>query len=194
MLRCSENAIRNIFRQGWPPGFLFPHRALEPSILGSCPLPVTAVAEEDKKSEGFLWGVPKRRRTVEKRWSRKIGAENWVLKVLLPKTNLRICETCGHHYENKHLCRNCYERIKMESEEIRKGAEDQIGDTPEDKGIVVLYENERGSTNESALKDKLVVELPKARPAWFSRNLLQRSTAGRDPHTTDVTVTPPKLG
>ena len=89
---------------------------------------------------------------------------------------------------------NCYERVKAETEEIRKEAEAQIGDNPEDKGIYVLYEQERAHTEESILKNKVVVELPKPRPAWFGRNLLQRSTAGPDPRTTDVTVTPPKLG
>jgi len=55
--------------------------------------------------DGFLWGVPKKRRTLEKRLCRKFGAKDWVWKLYVPKTNLRICDTCGHHYEAKHLCR-----------------------------------------------------------------------------------------
>jgi large subunit ribosomal protein L32 len=56
-------------------------------------------------NDGFLWAVPRKRRTVEKRLSRKFGYPEYVYKLLLPKRNLLVCNTCGHHYEANHLCR-----------------------------------------------------------------------------------------
>jgi len=151
-------------------------------------------SDSDPKSEGFLWGVPKRRRSIEVRWSRNMGAKNWVWKMLVPKTNLRICDTCGHHYEAKHLCRNCYEKIKTESELIREAIETKLGPTPEDKSVVVLYAQEKEKIDANATLNKLVVEVEKPRPTWFSSNLLQKTTAKPDPETTTVTVSKNHLG
>jgi large subunit ribosomal protein L32 len=194
LVRSSDLALKNLLR--WPPGSLFSMRGLEPSFAGMLPEGMGEVEplEEDKKSEGFVWGVPKKRRSVERRWCRKIGAQGLHMKIFKPKTNLLICDTCGHHYEAKHLCRNCYDRVQAETESIRKTVESQLGDSPENRSIVVLYENERGKVDESVIENKILVELPKPRPAWFSRNLLEKSTAGADGKTTTVTVKPPNLG
>ncbi|CAG7730464.1 unnamed protein product [Allacma fusca] len=190
LVRSSELTLRNFLK--WPPGSLFPIRGLEPSFAGMIPEHAIEPMDEDPKSEGFVWGVPKRRRTAERRWSRKIGAEGWHMKILQPKTNLIICDSCGHHHEAKHLCRNCYDRVKAETEAIRTKIESQFGDNPEDRNVVVLYENE--TVGDSATQNKLLVELSKPRPAWFSKNLLQKSTAGVDNKTTTVTTKPPNLG
>lgn len=60
---------------------------------------------KDLIGDGFLWAVPRNRRTIEKRWKRKFGSPEYVNKLLLPKTNLRVCNTCGHDYEVGILCR-----------------------------------------------------------------------------------------
>lgn len=54
--------------------------------------------------DGFLWGVPTCRRSVEKRMMRKFGAPNWHNKLILPKKNLKVCGSCGHYHEEKRLC------------------------------------------------------------------------------------------
>jgi ribosomal protein L32 len=54
--------------------------------------------------DGFLWGVPTCRRSVEKRWARKYGLPNWHNKLILPIKNLKVCLTCGHHHEHNRLC------------------------------------------------------------------------------------------
>lgn len=60
---------------------------------------------KDLIGDGFLWAVPRNRRTIEKRWKRKFGSPEYVNKLLLPKTNLRVCNNCGHDYEVGILCR-----------------------------------------------------------------------------------------
>merc|ERR1712136_475271 len=47
--------------------------------------------------DGFLWGVPTNRRSIEKRMMRKYGAADWHNKLILPKKNLLSCNSCGHH-------------------------------------------------------------------------------------------------
>lgn len=56
---------------------------------------------------GFLWAVPKSRRTVERRMQRKFGHPDYVWKPHRPKTNLITCNTCGHHHEPHVLCGKC---------------------------------------------------------------------------------------
>jgi large subunit ribosomal protein L32 len=68
-------------------------------------VPASSFSLEKIFRDGFLWGVPTKRRSVEKRLSRKFGYPEYVYKLLLPKRNLLVCNTCGHHYEASHLCR-----------------------------------------------------------------------------------------
>lgn len=82
----------------------------------------------------------------------------------------------------------------METEEIRKKTEAQIGANPEDKEVIVLYENENSLDLAKSEQGKLLVEVPKPRPAWFSSNLLQKTTAEPDHATTTVATTKPNLG
>lgn len=56
------------------------------------------------KDFGFLWAVPKNRRTIEKRWKRKYGSPDYKLKILTPKLNLLVCNNCGHYHESGVLC------------------------------------------------------------------------------------------
>jgi len=94
---------------------------------------------------------------------------------------------------------NCYEKVKKETELIRKTVEEKIGDNPENQGVVVLYENEKPSLEEHQVNDistrKILVEIPKSRPEWFNSNLLQRSTVGRNTESKRVVTTleKPKL-
>jgi len=89
---------------------------------------------------------------------------------------------------------NCYEKVKTETEEIRKQIEMDIGNNVEDKGVIVLYKNEKELMDATKMDGRMIVEVPKLRPAWFSTNLLQKTTAEPDPVTTTVTTTKPNLG
>lgn len=52
----------------------------------------------------MLWAVPKFRRTNERKLKRKFGSPEYVLKILLPKNNIKVCQDCGHHHEKGRLC------------------------------------------------------------------------------------------
>lgn len=59
---------------------------------------------KDLIGDGYLLAVPKFRRTIEKRLKRKYGHPDYHMKILLPKTNLKMCLDCGHHHERGVLC------------------------------------------------------------------------------------------
>lgn len=54
--------------------------------------------------DGFLWATPKHRRTVERRLQRKFGDPKYIWKPLKLKTNILVCNNCGHHCEAGILC------------------------------------------------------------------------------------------
>lgn len=58
---------------------------------------------------------------------------------------------------------------------------------PVDKEVVVLYDGEREKASEH-WNGKRIVEMKKARPLWFSRNLVEKTTQ----QPTDVTQVNPK--
>lgn len=64
---------------------------------------------KDIVGDGFLWAVPRCRRTLEKRLTRKFGLPNGfphgVVKMIQRKTTLRTCNVCGDDHEVGVLCR-----------------------------------------------------------------------------------------
>lgn len=60
---------------------------------------------KDVLGDGFLWAVPRCRRSIEKRLTRKYGFPEGVLKTIQPKTTLRTCNVCGDDHEVGVLCR-----------------------------------------------------------------------------------------
>lgn len=60
---------------------------------------------KDIIADGFLWAVPKHRRSLEKRQKRRFGHPDYVLKILQPKTFLKTCNVCGDDHEAGVLCR-----------------------------------------------------------------------------------------
>lgn len=60
---------------------------------------------EEILGDGFLFAVPKHRRSIEKRLKRKYGDPEHHMKILIPRKNLRTCNVCGDDYEIGVLCR-----------------------------------------------------------------------------------------
>ena len=54
--------------------------------------------------------------------------------------------------------------------------QEQLGLQPIEQEVVVLYEGETKQQNAESLNGKRIVEMPKPRPMWFTKNLLQKST------------------
>ncbi|XP_055526149.1 39S ribosomal protein L32, mitochondrial [Wyeomyia smithii] len=188
------------FEQALPSLLGFPGRFPPPgclalaSVKGSR-LPVTGNAFSLKNllGDGILWAVPKHRRTVEKRLKRKYGSPEYKLKILVPKKHLRICSTCGSDHEVGILCPTCYKKVRTETEQIQDKIQAELGLDPVDKEVVVLYDREREDQPEEFWMGKRIVEMPKTRPIWFSKNLLQRSTQQED-QATEVKPDAEKLG
>uniref|UniRef100_A0A1B6LYK9 Large ribosomal subunit protein bL32m n=1 Tax=Graphocephala atropunctata TaxID=36148 RepID=A0A1B6LYK9_9HEMI len=133
---------------------------------------------EELLKDSILWAVPKHRRTVEKRLSRKFGWPKLVWKPIVPKKNLFMCRSCGDHHVAGHLCPTCYSKVKKETEEMHKEIEAVLGVDPVDKEVVVLYQGEKEGVPDEFFKGKRIIEMKKERPAWFSKNLLERTTRG----------------
>nr|CAG4647547.1 EOG090X0IGM [Megafenestra aurita]SVE92763.1 EOG090X0IGM [Megafenestra aurita] len=145
--------------------------------------------------DGFLWGVPTCRRSVEKRMMRKFGAPNWHNKLILPKKNLKVCGSCGHYHEEKRLCANCYSKVKEETSALQEQMIKEQGLNPIDKEIAILYKGEKQQYSDDFFKDMKVVEVEKPRPKWFSRNLLQKGGPTAELGNNETTaIKPHELG
>lgn len=131
---------------------------------------------KDLIGDGILWAVPKHRRTIEKRLKRKFGIPDLNWKPLRVKTHLRSCNQCGHDYEAGVLCTNCYNKVREETKQMQDQIQEQLGLSPVEQDVVVLYEGERSEQPTESLNGKRIVEMPKPRPIWFTKNLLQKTT------------------
>nr|AGM32493.1 39S ribosomal protein L32-like protein [Coptotermes formosanus] len=140
-------------------------------------VPGSSFSLEKLFRDGFLWGVPTKRRSVEKRLNRKFGYPEYVYKLILPKRNLLVCNTCGHHYEANHLCPHCYAKVRAETEAMQSAIQAELGLNPVEQEVVVLYEGEKTEQPAEFWKGKRIIEMKKERPSWFSKNLLEKSTA-----------------
>ncbi|XP_037076915.1 39S ribosomal protein L32, mitochondrial-like, partial [Pollicipes pollicipes] len=156
--------------------------------------PVLPPAEAD---DGLLWAVPKHRRTVERRTTRRFGAENWPngRKLIQPKRGLLLCFKCGGHHLPGMLCMTCYSRVMEETREMQRAVAADQGLQPPDREVAVVYRGERETVDEQRAQVRhrrlRLVELPKERPQWFSKNLSQKVTP---PPVETAAVKPSDLG
>nr|NP_001298805.1 39S ribosomal protein L32, mitochondrial [Papilio xuthus]BAM18400.1 mitochondrial ribosomal protein L32 [Papilio xuthus] len=151
--------------------------------------PKKSFSIKDIVGDGFLLAVPKFRRTIEKRLKRKYGYPEYVWKMLVPKTNIKVCNECGHHHERGRLCEHCYKKVEIETKEIQAKIQEKLGNSPIEKDVIVLYEGENPpDTPKEFWNGKRIVEMKKERPQWFSKNLLQKSTQ-QPSDSTDVKPT-----
>ncbi|EEZ98625.1 large ribosomal subunit protein bL32m [Tribolium castaneum] len=154
-------------------------------------LPKPAFSLKDIIGDGFLWGVPTARRTIEKRMKRKYGHPDYVMKILQPKKNIKTCSECGDDHLIGVLCPTCYKKVIDETKEMQDAIQKELQLSPVENEVVVLYEGEKAGKPDEFFEGKRIVEIPKPRPAWFSKNLLQQTT--QQPATT-TDVKPSDLG
>ncbi|XP_075145310.1 mitochondrial ribosomal protein L32 [Haematobia irritans] len=173
-LQRLESLLPAIFPQGsLPPAFAL---AGLPSVQEKISNNSTSRSLKDLIGDGILWAVPKHRRSVEKRLKRKFGYPEYNWKLLRVKTHLRSCNHCGHDYEAGHLCPHCYNKVREETKEMQDKIQEKLGLNPVEQDVVVLYEGERSEQPSEMLNGKRIVEMPKPRPIWFTKNLLQKTT------------------
>jgi large subunit ribosomal protein L32 len=166
---------------------------------------------KDLIGDGFLWAVPKHRRSIERRMKRKYGNLGQHFKFLVPKTHLRVCNTCGGDYEVGVLCREypsfasyirhilylpiftatCYKKVRDETEQMQTKIQEELKLDPVDREVIVLYDREKENMSEEFWRGKRIVEMQKPRPMWFSKNLIEKTTQ-QPADTTEVK--PDKLG
>nr|CAH7718407.1 unnamed protein product [Callosobruchus chinensis] len=126
--------------------------------------------------DGFLFAVPKHRRTIEKRLKRKFGHPDYILKIILPRKDLKVCNVCGDDHEAGVLCPTCYKKVIDETKVMQDAIQNELKLEPVEKEVVVLYSGEKNEKPQEFFEGKRIVEVDKPRPAWFSKNLLQQTT------------------
>ncbi|XP_076346481.1 mitochondrial ribosomal protein L32 [Tachypleus tridentatus] len=124
---------------------------------------------EDIFGNGFLWAVPRNRRSIERRLTRKMGRN----KMLFPKKNILICNECGHFHEAHTICGNCYEKVKQETRLLQEEIQKDLSLEPVEKEVVIVYQKE--PKDYMNVQGKRIVEIPRERPSWFSRNILEKT-------------------
>ncbi|XP_015924415.1 large ribosomal subunit protein bL32m [Parasteatoda tepidariorum] len=167
----------------------------ELSIAGNFNLP--SVLPENKTQstlrdilqDGFLWAVPKHRRSLERRMTRRMGLG----KPIIPKNNLIVCEACGHFHPVHTICGNCYSKVREETEYLQNAVINELKLDPIEQEVKLVYEND--SKNERTFEGKRIIELPKERPQWFCNNLLMKDSEIPRKKTTSIneTVITPKI-
>ncbi|XKL59205.1 hypothetical protein PGB90_000221 [Kerria lacca] len=138
-------------------------------------IPEQKFSIQDFIQENILWAVPKKRRSLEKRMTRKFGLLDRHSKLFLKQKDLLVCIHCGCDYKRGYLCKNCYTKVMDETKRMQDRISEELKLDPIDKEVVVLYKGEKDESQEF-WKDKRIVEMPVERPVWFSKNLLQKST------------------
>ncbi|KAL6260089.1 39S ribosomal protein L32, mitochondrial [Pogonomyrmex barbatus] len=176
ILQKFEQAIQIIFGRGFPPE---PLCAIECNGFLNESKPANRFGNYSLKEifeNGILWAVPKQRRSYERRLKRRYGIMEYVWKPPIAKTNILICPNCGHNYEANCLCGHCYERVKLETKKIQAAIQEELGLSPVEENVIILYDGEKDSKSDEFWKNQRVIEMPKKRPSWFHQNLLQPTT------------------
>lgn len=149
-------------------------------IPGSSPVP----SIQELMQDGILWGVPKKRPTVERRMHKRFGVENYpqYSPILRPRNDLVVCERCGDHHETFTICRTCYMEVKEETDKLKKEIKEQTDPLqPKERELLLRYEDDK--PNETDDHEELVaqqnkfqfIDVARPRPNWFSRNLMLKS-------------------
>lgn len=59
---------------------------------------------QDFMQENLVWAVQKKRRSIEKRLSRKYGQLDGYYKLIIKQKDLEVCVHCGHDKKRGYLC------------------------------------------------------------------------------------------
>ncbi|XP_046909280.2 mitochondrial ribosomal protein L32 [Dermatophagoides farinae] len=179
-----------------PPALVIVQSSLPNISNGGSPTSIN-----DLMQDGLLWGVPKKRRTIEKRLKRRFGVENYPsdAKILRTRNDIIICERCGDHHEYYAICPTCYRKVKEETERMRDALREQTNPLqPKEKDVLFRFENEKyeqtsssTSHHEEELKREFeIIDIDHPRPQWFSRNLMTKSTGSKNYDPKNVIIDP----
>ncbi|XP_067686211.1 large ribosomal subunit protein bL32m-like [Haliotis asinina] len=171
-LQHSKEIILQWLFRNQPPGM---YGALAYDVTPS--LPETHQYNQSPKSvlgsilDSILWAVPRNRRSLERRLTRK-HAMTKHFEAAIPKKNIIACLECGHWHEKHTICGNCYKKVKEETKQLKAAMGDDFLYNIPRQEIQVMYEEERDQRQK--YKGKYIIEMDKPRPQWFPRNLMVR--------------------
>ncbi|UJR20549.1 hypothetical protein I4U23_023676 [Adineta vaga] len=116
----------------------------------------------------------KHRATIERRRIRRHSdlPMSLMIKYGTPRQDLHQCLECGTWHEKKTICGHCYDRIRKETQILKDSYpnKDEWKYNHPQQEIVYVYKNEQMKTDEN----KRIVEVPRERPSWFSKNLIPK--------------------
>jgi len=116
----------------------------------------------------------KHRATIERRRIRRHSdlPMSLMMQMGSPRSDLHQCLECGTWHERKCICGNCYDRIRKETQTMKDafGDKDEFNYNHPQQEIVYVYQNESRPDTDT----KRIVEIPRERPTWFSKNLIPR--------------------
>lgn len=134
---------------------------------------------EEIMRDGILWGVPKKKPSLERRLRRRFGVPAYPqdCRILRPRFDLIICEQCGDHHEAHTICRTCYAEVRQETDQLKSEIRKQIDQLkPKEQEVIVRFKDD---PNDQDPKKFCIVEIERERPAWFPRNLLTLGNLSR---------------
>ncbi|KAM4705479.1 large ribosomal subunit protein bL32m [Rhinophrynus dorsalis] len=161
-LRAEQSVLRAFGLHPWGPAPAFAVQAPSP-----CSVPVVSSDEEDTKPsflDSIFWmAAPKSRRTIEVNRCRRRNTS----KLIKEKHNIDVCPECGHLKLKHVLCSFCYEKVRHETQLIRKEIKVKEGGPFRSPTVetVVLYEGEKPRPGD---EEKRIIERNRKRPSWFS--------------------------
>lgn len=153
-----------------PPGFA-PEVALTLVPTNSIPATKNQVANDlGIDFNGILWGTPVHKTTKPRKMIRK-HAVHYTLR---PPQNLIPCTKCGSWHLKHTICGFCYKKVKEATEQIKEQLlkYNPFAGELQDRETEVLFKNDpRPTGGEQNLR---ILEIPKERPEWFSKDLKKR--------------------
>lgn len=116
----------------------------------------------------------KHRATIERRRIRRHSDLPMSLmgKYGTPRQDLHQCLECGKWHEKKTICGNCYDRIRKETQAMKDSYpnKDEFNYNSPQQEIIYVYKNDEIISDNT----KRIVEIPRERPTWFSKNLIPK--------------------
>lgn len=155
--------------------FLFPPSSPGLALINGPSVPSPSSSPQSWLPDMSILLAQKHRATIERRRIRRHAdlPMSLMIKYGTARQDLHQCLECGTWHEKKTICGHCYDRIRQETETMKKSYPDQDEfhyNHPQQE-IVYVYRNDPPLTDST---NKRIVEIPRERPSWFSKNLIPK--------------------
>ena len=121
----------------------------------------------------------KHRATIERRRIRRHSDLPMSLMIQFgtPRQDLHQCLECGTWHEKKTICGHCYDRIRKETQAMKDAYpnQDEFHHNHPQEEVVYVYKNDPPISDGK----KRLVEIPRERPSWFSKNLIPKMNTSK---------------